>query len=165
MDCITFTKTTLPYGWMGNMSPYPVTYDNKEWRTTEALFHALRLNEEADREKIRMEKSPMGAKFAFKAILKGEDKLRIQMLSKEDLDNMIMCVRLKLECHPHLKDELLVTGDLPIYEDVTARGRKGNNLFWGALRTQDGWEGKNMLGRIWMMVRSEIRDSDSNSIL
>lgn len=160
MNYISFTKVNLPYGWMGNMSPHPVVYDGKTWRTTEALFQALRLKNEEDRERIRLEKSPMGAKFAFKAILnEGPDKLIVDLLSKEDIDNMIMCVKLKIDQHPHLKSELLKTGDLPIYEDATARGSKGNNLFWGAVRIPEGWEGKNVLGRIWMIVRSELREN------
>ena len=35
---IAFTKVALPFGWLGNMAPYPVTYGGKAWRTTEALF-------------------------------------------------------------------------------------------------------------------------------
>jgi predicted NAD-dependent protein-ADP-ribosyltransferase YbiA (DUF1768 family) len=49
---ITFTKVNLPFGWMGNMSPYPINYMDKTWRTTEALFQALRFNEEEIQEAL-----------------------------------------------------------------------------------------------------------------
>lgn len=35
---IAFTKVKSPYGWLGNMSPYPVHYQGRTYRTTEALF-------------------------------------------------------------------------------------------------------------------------------
>ena len=63
---IAFTKVALPFGWLGNMAPYPVTYGGKAWRTTEALFQALRFEDESIREAIRQEKSPMAAKLVAK---------------------------------------------------------------------------------------------------
>lgn len=154
---IAFTKTKLPYGWMGNMSAYPVTdSEGKQWRTTEALFQAMRFAEDDPiREDIRFEKSPMGAKLKAKG---NKDKMVVEQLSLEDLTNMRYCVRLKIEQHQELKDLLVNSGDIPIYEDVTNRGRKGSNLFWGALKLEDGtWEGENWLGRIWMELRDELR--------
>jgi len=162
MKEIAFTKVSLPYGWLGNMSPYPVTYDGKVWKTTEALFQALRFEDEEIREVIRKEPSPMGCKFRVKAIVKeltniGElHKRTVEPLSKQDVKNMEMCVRLKLEQHPELYWPLLETVEIPIYEDVTSRGKKGTNLFWGAMKKEDSsWEGENILGRIWMKVRKE----------
>ena len=64
MHTIAFTKVTLPYGWLGNMAPFPVLYGLLEWRTTEALFQALRFAaDDPVRELIRAEKSPMAAKM------------------------------------------------------------------------------------------------------
>jgi predicted NAD-dependent protein-ADP-ribosyltransferase YbiA (DUF1768 family) len=157
MNYISFTKVDLPYGWLGNMSPYPVTYDNKVWRTTEALFQALRFNDEEIREAIRNEKSPMGAKLKAKSIMKNTDPSNICVtpLSDKDLENMKMCVKLKLEQHPHLVKELKETGKCKIYEDVSSRGKRGSNLFWGSLIENGSWVGQNHLGNIW----EEIRDS------
>jgi predicted NAD-dependent protein-ADP-ribosyltransferase YbiA (DUF1768 family) len=42
MNEIWFTKVNLPYGWLGNMAPYPVLHDGCSWLTTEALFQAMR---------------------------------------------------------------------------------------------------------------------------
>jgi CYTH domain-containing protein len=153
---IAFTKTKLSFGWLGNMAPYPVTdEDGLQWRTTEALFQAMRFaKDDPIREEIRAEKSPMGAKLKAKG---NSDKMIVKQLSKEDVHNMEYCVRLKIEQHPILKDLLIDSGDLPIYEDVTKRGRKGSNLFWGALKHEDGtWEGYNILGELWMTIRGEL---------
>jgi ribA/ribD-fused uncharacterized protein len=163
---IRFTKVKLPYGWLGNMAPFAIDYDGKYWRTVEALFQALRFNDEEIREAIRKEPSPMGAKFKVKSIVKeltaaGQlHKRSVEPLSKQDVDNMEMCIRLKLEQHPSLRKELLNTVGKTIYEDTTARGRKGTNLFWGAIKKDDGtWEGQNVLGNLWMKVRDEIVES------
>jgi predicted NAD-dependent protein-ADP-ribosyltransferase YbiA (DUF1768 family) len=66
MAIISFSKVALSYGWLGNMSPYPIIYEGKEWRTVEALFQSLRFTDENIIEAIRNEKSPMGAKMKAK---------------------------------------------------------------------------------------------------
>lgn len=154
MNRICFTKVKLPWGWFGNMAPYPVTWDGLTYRTTEALFHALRFDDPELREMIRAEASPMGAKMKAKTL---KDRVVVQPCSDLDLDHMRLCVGLKLEQHPDLRGELRSSGDAIITEDVTARmNRAGNHLFWGAgLRPDGEWVGENWLGRIWM----EFRDS------
>ena len=120
---IAFTKVDLPYGWMGNMAPFPVMYDGKKWRTTEALFQALRFADSHSRERIRAKTSPMGAKMTAKKIAKsepGEAGCRAAM-GKQDLANMKMVLRLKLKQHPELKQQLLDTGDETIIEDSSNR--------------------------------------------
>jgi len=39
---IWFKKVAEPYGWLGNMAPYPITYKGIVWSTREALFQSLR---------------------------------------------------------------------------------------------------------------------------
>jgi hypothetical protein len=162
MKAIGFTKVSLPYGWMGNMSPYPINYGGKVWKTTEALFQSLRFEDEEIKEAIRGEASPMGCKFKVKAIvkkLKESNELHkrtVEPLSDQDVKNMELCIRLKIEQHPELLKELLKTGDTPIFEDVTSRGARGTNLFWGAMKLEDGsWKGSNVLGKIWEEIRKE----------
>jgi predicted NAD-dependent protein-ADP-ribosyltransferase YbiA (DUF1768 family) len=154
MDEITFTKVKLEWGWLGNMSPHPIEYDGKTWRTSEALFQSLRFKDEEPKGIIRLEKSPMGCKMKSKSLAKIYDRLVVPM-SLKDIENMKMCVRLKLEQNPELIELLLQTGDKTIIEDATSRGRKESNLFWGAIRTEDGWEGENMMGKIWEDIRNE----------
>lgn len=60
MNVIGFTKVKLPYGWLGNMSPYPIEFGGKIYKTSEALFQALRFNDEEIQEIIISEKSPIG---------------------------------------------------------------------------------------------------------
>ena len=154
MLTINFTKSKLPYGWMGNMSPYPIKFGDETYRTTEALFQALRFSDNDIKELIKAEKSPMGAKFVAKSRV---DQMTIKQLSDADVDNMRLCVRLKVIQYPNLLKELLETGDVLIVEDVTNRGDKGSNTFWGAMLVGEEWIGQNILGKIWMQVRKEYQ--------
>ena len=104
---IAFTKVALPFGWLGNMAPYPVTYGGKAWRTTEALFQALRFEDESIRESIRQEKSPMAAKMVAK---RHKSQMVVVPMGAADLDNMRRALRLKLQAHPALGRQLLATG-------------------------------------------------------
>lgn len=157
MNPVTFKGSRKPWGWLGNMSPFPIEFNGKKWWTTEALFQAMRFPEESPiRELIRSEKNPMLAKNVAK---ENQDKMRVIQLSEEDVENMMICLRVKLEQHPNLVEELLLSEDRDIIEDVTSRGRKGSNLFWGALLNEQGeWEGLNKLGNLWMELREEERN-------
>ncbi len=149
---IAFTKTKLPFGWLGNMSAFPIDFEGKEWRTAEALFQALRFEDDAVKESIRVERSPMGAKIVAK---KNAGKMVVVPTSEQDLKNMELVCRLKLEQHPDLKIELKDTGDQLIVEDVTSRPN-GRNTFWGAALKNGEWYGENFLGKLWMKLRSEL---------
>ena len=152
-------------GWLGNMSPHKIMYEKACWLTAEALFQALRfpmgaVNDEGEniREIIRAQTSPMAAKLKAKArAIRGERN--IIPMEDEDLKNMRMVLRLKFKrnCNP-LERDLLATGDRLIVEDCSKRPR-GSGLFWGAKRLPDGtWEGTNMLGKLLMELRTEIRN-------
>lgn len=148
---ILIRKVKEAFGWLGNMSPYPVTHEGTTYRTTEALFQALRFNDEKIIESIRKQKSPMAAKMIAK---KFRDQMVVEPMSDADLFNMKMVLRLKLEQHPKLKADLLATGEEEIVEDCTKRPR-GSGLFWGGALKGDKWVGENWLGWLWM----ELRDS------
>ena len=79
---IEFTKVDLPYGWLGNMYASPISYEGKIWLTSEALFQALRFEDEEIRELIRLEKSPMGAKMKAKG--NKVSNLKVKEIEMED---------------------------------------------------------------------------------
>jgi len=152
MTTISFTKVDLAYGWLGNMSPHRVKYEEKWWETTEALFQALRFEDEVIREEIRKAKSPMTAKMKAKAH-KVRAMRRIEPMSPVDLENMRLVLRLKLKYHPKLRQQLLATGDAVIVEDCSARSASP----WGCQKQGGEWVGENILGRLWMELRDEVR--------
>lgn len=140
------------------MAPYALTFEGKEWRTSEALFQARRFAvDDPIREEIRQQGSPMAAKMLAKTHV---ERMIIKPQSEDDLKLMAEILRLKVDSHPVLKQWLLETGDAEIIEDCTKRQR-GSGLFWGAALQEDQtWKGSNYLGKLWMLVRNDLRMSD-----
>lgn len=151
---IVIRKVREPYGWLGNMSPYPVGL----WRTAEHLFQALRFADSSEiRKQIMEATSPMVAK---KIAREHALEMIVEPRSERDLSNMRRILGLKLEQHPLLLEALRATGSRRIVEDCTARSND-SGLFWGAARQVDGtWRGTNMLGVLWMELR-ELRPAVS----
>lgn len=153
---ITFTKVKLPWGWLSNMSPHGIKYDDLWWPTAEHLFQALRFPRSSPvRAAIREAgNSPMTAKMVARS---HDNEMDITRCGEGDLDNMRRVLELKIEQHPVLRDALLGSGNRPIIEDVTRRAQKGAAMFWGAALINGEWKGENRLGRMWMDVRAELR--------
>ena len=150
MADISFTKVDLPYGWLGNMAPYPIIYEDKEWRTSEALFQAMRFDSNEIKEIIRNEKSPMAAKMKAKS---NKCSYIVQPMSEKDIDNMRLCLNLKFNQHSSLKEKLLKTGEHTIIEDIGSR-RGARHEFWGAYKNEKNeWVGNNLMGKLLMQLR------------
>jgi len=160
---IVIKKVAEPGGWLSNMSPHPVQYEGLKWWHCEALFQALRFADDdvEARAAVRAPKSPMMAKMIAKRF---KDRQVVVPLSDADVENMRLCIGLKLAAHAGLRRQLIASGDCLLVEDCSARGRRVNNLFWGAVRVPDAsaplgyvWEGRNMLGRLWMEERAMLQ--------
>lgn len=167
MSEIAFTKVDGPYGWLGNMSPHIVRYQDQWYKTAEALFQSMRYVGHPEVQlAIREAKSPMTAKMIakkHKGLIAGKETTAEQ--EANDLARMRECLLLKLKAHPDLKRRLLGTKDDQIIEDCSKRPR-GSGLFWGMAKTEkklpDGriettWDGRNELGKLWMQIRDELR--------
>lgn len=139
------------------MSPYKVVVDEVFWRTAEAYFQSLRFApDDAVRETIRMQKSPMAAKMVAK---ENASRMVVVPMSEDDVENMRITLRLKFKCNQiPLEDNLLRTGDRTIIEDCSGR-RTESGAFWGASELPNGLlYGRNMLGKLLMDLRNEIRN-------
>ena len=68
MPPIFIRKTNCPHtGWLSNMGPYKIVVDDIFWKTAEAYFQSLRFaSDDAVRETIRIQKSPIAAKKVAK---------------------------------------------------------------------------------------------------
>jgi ribA/ribD-fused uncharacterized protein len=151
VQVIEFTKVALPYGWLGNMYSAPIRYDGKVWKTSEALFQALRFDDFGIREIILNQKSPMGAKM--KARL-NRNRMVVVPMSEKDVENMKMVVKMKFDQHPVLKSQLMSTGNNYLVENIG--GRNGErHLFWGMKKVNEEWFGRNIMGIILMELRDE----------
>ena len=159
-----FKDVNEPNGWMGNIAPYPITYNGQVWLTSEALFQSMRFNDPLIQEEIRQQKSPMSFKMKYKSHRAHQI---IVPMSPQDIANMEVCVLLKFRQHPELARLLLATGNNPIYEDASGRNRP-KDLFWGAHRDPKNpilpINGQNMMGEILMTVRAIVLASAAQAI-
>jgi ribA/ribD-fused uncharacterized protein len=143
-EVIHFYRAGDAYGQFSNFAPYPIEIDGETWPTSEHYFQAQKFHDEAKREQIRREpKAIVAAKL-------GRDRsvpLRADWeMAKDDI--MRAAVRAKFTQHQRLRSLLLSTGDATLVEHTE------KDDYWG-----DGGDGsgKNMLGRILMEVREELR--------
>lgn len=152
---IAFTKVDLPFGELGNMSPHRITYEGKRYKTAEALFQALRFEDEEIREELRSLASPMAVKMRTK---KYREQMVVEPRSQQDLENMRLVLRLKVDQNPEVKRILLATKNDEIVEDCTKRPR-GSGKFWGMALVDTEWHGDNVLGKLLMELRYEVLSS------
>lgn len=141
---INFYSTSDEYGDFSNFAAYPIQLDGKTWPTSEHYFQAQKFDDAEHREAIRNTVSPM---IAARMGRSRKKKLREDWESVK-VSIMTEAVRAKFSQHEELRDLLLATGDAKIVEHTA------NDNYWG-----DGGDGsgKNMLGRILMQVRGELR--------
>ncbi len=154
---IEFTKVDLPYGWLGNMYASPITYEGKTWKTSEALFQALRFEDEEIREIIRNQPSPMGAKMKAKG---NKEKMVIVPMSAQDIENMKLVVKLKFDQHQVLKSKLIISGNHQIIENIGERNGT-RHLFWGMKKVNGVWVGNNTMGKILMELRKDYQNPEN----
>lgn len=153
---ILITKVKADWGHLGNMSPHPVSYEGQEWRTTEALFQAMRFQDAEPKDLLRAAKNPMQTKFLARSLAK-KWPFAVEPRSAADLDNMRQVLRIKWAAYASIQELLARTGDELILEDSTKRARSPSAVFWGAALQADGtWRGENWLGVLWMELRREI---------
>ena len=142
-DVIRFYRTGDAFGCFSNFSKHPIDID-VIWPTSEHYFQAQKFLDAAFREAIRQEPSPM---VAARMGRNRDWPLRPDWNAVKD-DVMRTAIRAKVAQHKDVRETLLSTGDAEIVEHTA------NDSYWA-----DGGDGsgKNMLGRILMEVRSEVR--------
>lgn len=160
IDEITITKVKEKGGWLSCMSAYPVTYKGTQYKTCEALFQALRFANHPEIQKEILDcPSPMGAKMIARknrALLNRGVKWDE---APSDIPLMKECLELKLDQHPDLKEKLIATGKAKIIEDCTTHDRESAR-FWGAVKKDGKWIGKNVFGKLWIEIREELNNSN-----
>jgi N-glycosidase YbiA len=143
-DVILFYSASGNYGCFSNFSPHPIRLKGKTWPTSEHYFQAQKFVGTPDEEEIRSAKSPMIAARM------GRSRKRPLRSDWESIKDAIMheAILAKFTQHDDLREILDLTGDSEIVEHTV------NDSCWG-----DGGDGrgKNMLGKILMRVREELR--------
>jgi ribA/ribD-fused uncharacterized protein len=148
---IKFYKTKEPYGCFSNFSPHAITLDDRIWATTEHYFQAQKYTGTSRYDLIANSESPRIAANL------GRDRsipLRPDWEQVKD-EVMLKCVREKVKQHPEIMRILMSTDDAEIIEDSPI------DYYWGC--GKDG-TGKNMLGKILMIIRDELRGTETSTM-
>ncbi len=133
------------HAFLSNFYPSTIWVEGKSWPTVEHAYQAYKTLNEESRELIRKSKDPAIAKKLGRGIEMRPDWDAM----KEGL--MRDFVRKKFES-PFLADLLLKTGDAELIHNNT-----WNDRVWGVCRGS----GANLLGKILMEVRQELKNSSS----
>jgi ribA/ribD-fused uncharacterized protein len=141
---INFYLKDKEYGCFSNFAAYPIEVKGKVWPTSEHYFQAQKFAGTEHEEAIRLANSPM------MAARMGRDRTVPLRSDWEALKDEVMreAIRAKFQQHQDLRQTLLATGNARIAEHTE------KDSYWG-----DGGDGsgKNMLGRILMEIREELR--------
>lgn len=132
---------TGQFSFLSNFYETPIAFEGVEWRTVEHAYQAMKTLNMEERERIRQAETPGKAKRLGKTITLRSDWESIKV------DVMLDLLRLKFS-NPELKEKLLATGHAQLIE-----GNTWGDTFWGVDRKRGG---KNTLGKLLMLVRTEL---------
>ena len=143
---IYFYSTLDAYGCFSNFSAHGIELKGKWWPTSEHYFQAQKFAGTEHEELVRLAKTPK------QAAEMGRDRSRPLRQDWEQVKDDIMreAVRQKFLTHQDIQSVLLDTGEEELIEATT------NDYYWGCGTNKTG---KNMLGKILMEIRAEIRAS------
>lgn len=150
---IKFYTTKDKWGCFSNFSRHAVKVDGIEYMTSEHYYQAQKFatTDPAYAKKIAEAPAPKVAAELGRA--KREPAMRADWDQVKD-DIMRKVVRLKFKQHPSCRKTLFSTGEDELMEDTSTSG----DAYWGYTSYNDGvGVGKNMLGKILMEVRAELR--------
>jgi N-glycosidase YbiA len=141
---IYFYSTRDAYGCFSNFSAHGIELKGVWWPTSEHYFQAQKFAGTPHEETVRRAKSP---KQAAEIGRERSRPLRADWEQAKD-DIMREAVLTKFLTHKDIQQVLLDTGDEELIEATT------HDYYWGCGTNNTG---KNMLGKILMEVRAEIR--------
>lgn len=132
---------TGEYAFLSNFYDAPVIYNGLKYKNNEAAFQAQKLEHNMDRRQFTDLPPNEAKRLGRKVLLRdGWDNIR--------LTEMFGIVLAKFRQNPELAKKLVDTGDAYLEE-----GNWWNDKYWGVCNG----EGRNMLGKILMVIRGEFQ--------
>lgn len=143
-EVINFNRLKKPYGEFSNFAPYQINIGGKVWPTSEHYFQSQKSDDQFYQKEILNADTP---EIAAQLGRRKEVKIRSDWEEIKD-EVMFVAILAKFTQHPYLKELLLSTEDALLVEHTK------RDSYWG-----DGGDGsgQNMLGKILMRVREELR--------
>lgn len=138
---------------LSNFSAFTLQWKGHRFDTSEAAYHWEKL-EGTGNDSIQA--AIHCAESAHAAFKLAEYYKHYRRLDWDDIkvDRMRCILCAKAEQHEYVRRKLLSTGDRELIED------SWRDDFWGWGQNRDG---QNMLGRLWMQVRQQLRSTASES--
>jgi ribA/ribD-fused uncharacterized protein len=131
------------FGWLSNFERSVQIVDGYEYPTNEHYYQAMKASSEEFRQWIASAPHPFAAMKAGRSLRPEASELRPDW-DEIKFDIMLKGLRAKYSQNFDLKKKLLDTGDADIHENSPT------DMVWGV-------KGKDMLGKLLMQVRSELR--------
>ena len=134
---------------LDNFSSFKVEWNGYMYASLEEAYQAASFMG-SDEELVEKVKHSHSADEAQRIAYANRDKQRSDW-NQVKLSIMEELLRLKIEQNPYVKKKLLQTMDYTIVEDSP------KDAYWGWGPNRDG---ENHLGKLWMMLRDEIREDE-----
>lgn len=134
---------------LSNFSAFNVAWRGVRFQTSEHAYHFERFWEQRVMS-IMAREFIINTTSAHEAFRYAQDNRAHQRLDWNEIkvDAMRDILRAKADQHEYVRHKLLASGDRELIED------SWRDDFWGWGPNRDG---KNMLGKLWMEVRAELR--------
>ncbi|NBV35845.1 MAG: DUF1768 domain-containing protein [Bacteroidetes bacterium] len=134
--------------------------------SSEALYQALKLKPDpktgglSQQAKAIALMKPRDAKNASRLLYQQSPDVFFSPAEFEvkKIESMKRVLQLKAEQHPEFLDALLATGNEQIVESTGNR-----DPYWGVIDTPSGQKGRNVLGKLLMQIRDEIRTNQQSA--
>lgn len=132
---------------LSNFSAFSLLWKNRRFDTSEAAYHWEKFPDHSDIRKLILSSQSaheaLGIANQYKALrLPDWDDVKIGIMRR--------ILRAKVAQHAYVKYKLLATGDRELVEN------SWRDDYWGWGPSRDG---QNMLGKLWMEIRAELRAS------
>lgn len=140
---------------LSNFSAFSIVWKDRRFQTSEHAYHWEKFKVGTrDETGAYVRDCIIAATSAHEAFKLAErwKPLRRPEWDEVKVDIMRDILRAKVNQHEYVRRKLLATGDRELIED------SWRDDFWGWGPNRDG---QNMLGKLWMEVRSELSRSDS----
>jgi len=137
------------YRFLSNFYGAPITFKGRRFQTVEHAYQAAKTINIADIEAIQNASSAGHAKKLGKKVKLVADW---ETLRPNVMRQLLIS---KFLGYPELKQKLLDTNDLTIIE-----GNRWHDTYWGYCECGHCPPGKNMLGKLLMQIRAELRVAD-----
>jgi N-glycosidase YbiA len=144
---VLFYGSSGLYAGLSNFYPAPIRIGGRVYPTVEHYFQSRKSRSRAKQEQIRGASTPAIAKHLGRDCTLREDweKIKVGVMRR--------ALRAKFRQHSELRALLLSTGDRPLHEDAPF------DRVWGYL----GGEGQDLLGKLLMELRTELREEASDA--